>query len=251
VLLGLDRAFALPTPHPQLAVQDALYNLLFNGVFVALALATRRAARRLDAAADEAADDLRASAAAAARRAERSRVDALLHDNVLVALLASSRGSAQAAAQARSALAELGLAHSDPATASDFDATEWLWRVQALVTELAPDARFSHEETPSAVRLPSDAGRALLEATAEAVRNSIRHAGDASRAVHVRLAADAAEVTVLDDGAGFDPDDLPPGRLGIAVSIRERMRNIPGGRAAVVARPGVGTRVSLAWRRAA
>ena len=255
VLLGVDRYLALPSPNVELALQDALYTLLFNVVFVALAITTRRAGGRLDAAADAAAFETRAAAASAARGRERTRVEALLHDNVLVALLASARGADRAADQARSALAQLDAAdRADDDTADDADATAWLWRLQALATELAPGARFSHEATPRAdpaTPMPADAGRAMLEATAEAVRNSIQHAGTASRAVHARVSDDAVEVTVLDDGVGFDLDSRRPGRLGIGVSILERMRTVPGGAAAVVSRPGVGTRVSISWRRAA
>jgi signal transduction histidine kinase len=252
VLLGLDRYLALPSPNPQLALQDALYALLFDVVFVALALTTRRAGHRLDAAADAAAAETRVAAAAAARRRERTRVEALLHDNVLVALLASSRGSERAAAQARSALDELVELETVRDDEAHLDDTTWVWRLQALTTDLAPGARFSHELHPTDDDgIPAEAGRALLEATAEAVRNSIQHAGSASRAVHARISDELVEVTVLDDGSGFDPGDLPPGRLGLTVSIFERMRGLPGGGAAVVSRPGVGTRVSLTWRRAA
>jgi signal transduction histidine kinase len=59
------------------------------------------------------------------------------------------------------------------------------------------------------------------------------------------------EVTVLDDGQGFDPAAVRPGRLGLSVSIVERMEALPGGRATIVSRPGVGTRVSISWQRAA
>lgn len=253
VLVGVDRLLALPSPNPALAFEDALYTLLFDLVFVALALTTRRAGGRLDAAADAAAAETRATATSAARRRERTRVEALLHDNVLVALLASSRGSERAAAQARSALAELDTAaRADDDATGDVDGTAWLWRLQALTTELAPEARFSHEGPAVPIAgIPPEAGRAMLEATAEAVRNSVQHAGRASRAVHARLTDDDVEVTVLDDGVGFDPSQARAGRLGLGVSILERMRAVPGGGAAVVARPGVGTRVSITWRRAA
>lgn len=248
VLLGVDRFLASPVPLGQIPIQDALFSLMFDTVFAALALATARAGRALDAAADAAIRDVRMGAAAEARSRERTRVEALLHDRVLVALLASARGSDRAAEQARAALDELdavvGSADDVPLSGQ-----AWVWRLQALTTELAPEARFSHDEAGSA-RLPADAAQAVLEATAEAVRNSVLHAGPASRAVHARVTDDGIDVTVLDDGSGFDPDAVREGRLGVAVSILDRMRAVPGGRAAVVSRPGVGTRVSIGWRAA-
>lgn len=247
VLLGLDRFLALPTPNLGLALQDALYTLLFDLVFAALALATRRAGARLDAAADAAVAETREAAAAGARRRERTRAEALLHDSVLVALLASSRGSERAAPQSRAALAELEAvdrARDETPQAS----TAWVWRLQALTSDLAPGARFSHDEDPGAT-IPPEAAQAMLEATAEAVRNSVLHAGPAARAVHAEVTAHGVEVTVIDDGRGFDPAAVRPGRLGMSVSIVERMRAVHGGRAAIVSRPGVGTRVSIGWSR--
>ncbi len=52
-----------------------------------------------------------------------------------------------------------------------------MWRLQALTTDLSPDARFSHDDSAHDARIRSDAAHAVLEATAEALRNSVQHAG--------------------------------------------------------------------------
>lgn len=247
VAIGADRYLASTVPIADLAVQDALHTLLFDAIFTGLALATYRAGRSLDRAADSAIAETRSAASTEARGRERTRVEALLHDSVLVALLASARGSARAATEARAALAELdSVERADDA--AELPGTAWMWRLQALTTDLAPDARFSHHDTTSGTSIRSDAAQAVLEATAEALRNSVQHAGPASRAVHARVTDGECEVTVLDDGRGFDPEDVRPGRLGVAVSILERMRTVPGGWASVVSKRDVGTRVSLGWR---
>ncbi|MEO5535930.1 MAG: ATP-binding protein [Pseudolysinimonas sp.] len=248
VLLGVDRLFATRDLVPIIAFQDALFSIMFDTVFAALAIATASAGRRLDRIADAAITETRTSASAQARARERTRVEALLHDGVLVALLASARGSARAADEARNARNELDavVAQSDHATRAS---TDWVWALQALTTELAPQARFSHDEDP-AVTIPADAAQAIVEATAEALRNSIQHAGPAERAVHAHVARGVVEVTVLDDGVGFVTSQVRDGRLGVAISILDRMHAVPGGRAAVVSRPGVGTRVSIGWRAA-
>ena len=88
---------------------------------------------------------------------------------------------------------------------------------------------------------------ALLTATEEALRNSLRHAGPANLTVHVTVRDGGVEVNVLDDGVGFDPAAVPGERLGIAQSIEARMRDAAGGSAQVVSTPGVGTRVVLGW----
>jgi signal transduction histidine kinase len=245
--LGVDRYLASSFPIPDLAVQDALHTLLFDAIFTALALATYRAGRALDSAADTAIAETRAAATTEAQGRERTRVEALMHDSVLVALLASARGSPRAAIEARAALAELD-AVEDAVDDAQLGAIDWMWRLQALTTDLAPDARFSHECSDHEASIRSDAAQAILEAAAEALRNSIQHAGPASRAVHAQVTDELVEVTVLDDGRGFDPADVRPGRLGVAVSIRDRMHAVPGGWAAVVSRRGEGTRVAIGWR---
>jgi signal transduction histidine kinase len=81
-------------------------------------------------------------------------------------------------------------------------------------------------------------------------------AAQVTRAVHVSVRAAATgtaaiDVTILDDGIGFDPSAVDGARLGIEVSIRGRMSSIPGGHAMVVSRVGDGTRVMLQWRQQA
>ena len=84
-------------------------------------------------------------------------------------------------------------------------------------------------------------------AAAEAVRNSNRHAHSTTpTTVTVSLDSPKLTVVVADDGRGFDPQTVPADRLGITVSIRDRMAAI-GGSADIDSAPGRGTRVSLRW----
>jgi two-component sensor histidine kinase len=245
----IDRALATPTTTAAFLIQDSLYTLLFGLVFVVLAIATHRAGRALDAAAEAAITNARAGASQVARGRERSRIEALLHDAVLVALLASARGAGRAGEEARSALARLDDL-ADPTAAMAPTAQAWIWRLQSLTTELAPAARFSFDVDNADGEgevLPAEPALAIIEATAEALRNSVTHAGPATRAVHVRVARSRLDVTVLDDGEGFDPDQVRPERLGLRVSILDRMRALDGGEAQVVSRVGVGTRVLISW----
>jgi signal transduction histidine kinase len=80
----------------------------------------------------------------------------------------------------------------------------------------------------------------------EALANADAHA--AAHAVEIRLAAadDRLELTVEDDGRGFDPEQAPgvaDGHLGLTV-MRERARSY-GGDCTVESRPGAGARVRL------
>lgn len=251
LLVEVVRLMIDPSADVRLLVLDGLYTLTFNTVFVALALALRRTARLLDEATDAAIVETRRVASEDARSRERGRVAALVHDHLLVTLLVATdpepRRRTGAAALARNAIA---LLEERPGGESrPLSAVEFAWRLQAVTTETAPDAQFSYVVDDAT--LPADAVDALLEATTEALRNSVRHAGSEDRAVardvHVRSDERGFEVTVLDDGSGFDADRVPPERLGIQISIRRRMESVSGGRALIVSQPEVGTRVVLRW----
>jgi signal transduction histidine kinase len=102
------------------------------------------------------------------------------------------------------------------------------------------------------VMIPSDIGDALSEALAEAIRNSIRHAewpdGRAvRRTAFARFDSTGVEILVNDDGKGFVAHRIGLDRLGIRVSILNRVNSQPGGRATVTSSRGAGTTVSLTW----
>jgi signal transduction histidine kinase len=83
--------------------------------------------------------------------------------------------------------------------------------------------------------------------------NSLQHAGEAgvTRWVAVRgVARGGIEVVVGDTGSGFAMADIPTERLGVRVSIVERVANA-GGRAVIQSAPGEGTIISIRWPHAA
>jgi signal transduction histidine kinase len=57
---------------------------------------------------------------------------------------------------------------------------------------------------------------------------------------------DGIEIVVGDTGSGFSISDIPTERLGVRVSIVERVANA-GGRAVIQSAPGEGTIVSIRW----
>ncbi len=93
-------------------------------------------------------------------------------------------------------------------------------------------------------RLPMTHRVQLLQMTREALSNAARHA----RATRIRLAMhsedDYLELTVEDDGVGFDAVAEPPaGHLGLA-NLRERTAAL-GGIMTIESSPGQGTRLSI------
>ena len=71
--------------------------------------------------------------------------------------------------------------------------------------------------------------------------------GRVRRELEIRgVGAGGCVIDVVDNGSGFDPTAVPLSRLGLRVSIEERMANA-GGTARIDSAPGRGTRVTLAW----
>ncbi|MFD4788081.1 MacS family sensor histidine kinase [Streptomyces sp. NPDC058459] len=120
-----------------------------------------------------------------------------------------------------------------------------------LRTLLAPYAghRVSLAEPGAPVPLDPAAARELAAAVGAALENVRRHAGEEARAwILVEDEPGAVIVTVRDDGPGIPEGRLAlaegEGRLGVAQSIRGRLRDL-GGSAEVISVPGQGTEVEL------
>ena len=194
--------------------------------------------------------------AAEARAVVRQRLQALVHDELLTTLVLAARGTpalrnavAAQAARARRLLRDL----HRPETADDLPVTVLLDRLREAVAQEAPAAEIEltdHRTTTVAVDF--DVAEALTGGLRQALVNSRLHAGPAATvSVGITVRDDRLQVVVADDGLGFDPGLVPPGRLGVSVSIVGRLRGVPGGDARVESRPGEGTRVTLVWTRAA
>jgi signal transduction histidine kinase len=89
-----------------------------------------------------------------------------------------------------------------------------------------------------------EAGKALVDACQEAAFNAARHSGAPLVSVYVEVEPDELTGFVRDEGKGFDPDQVPTDRRGIADSIRGRIRR-HGGTVSIVSSPGEGTEVQL------
>lgn len=225
-------------------------------LFLWCAIFARAAAARVDRESTLAGSRAAAVAGAAARDRERARFAALIHDAVLSTLLDASRAGTESPVlrkQAERTLAQLDELRGTEAEPDRLGAQAAVGFLRAAVHEVNPGIEFGVRRWPGVddLRLPVDAAGAMAAALAEAVRNSLRHAAAPGRAVHrsvtVTLSAGGIRVVFRDDGAGFDPGQVPADRLGISVSILGRMRRLAGGAAFVESQPGEGTTVTLVW----
>lgn len=110
-------------------------------------------------------------------------------------------------------------------------------------------AMVSLAEPGAPVPLAPVAAREVAAAVGAALDNVRRHAGEDARAwILVEDEPDEVIVTVRDDGPGIPAGRLVQaegeGRLGVALSIRGRLRDL-GGSAELISVPGQGTEVEL------
>ncbi|TAK20780.1 MAG: hypothetical protein EPO26_17325 [Chloroflexota bacterium] len=107
-------------------------------------------------------------------------------------------------------------------------------------TTLGLPVSFEAIEMPG--RGTSPAGITLYRVTEEAVANAAHHSGASRIDVTLRRAGDTLELTVTDDGKGFDVERAEAGRsLGLA-GMRQRL-SLAGGELRIISRPGNGTRL--------
>lgn len=188
----------------------------------------------------------------AARQASiraQHEANSFIHDHILSALIAVANGLPDRAAlrgSARQALDSLstGTAVAGPVTARTL-LNDVAGRVGSMAGDIRTDVLLTREH-----EIPPEAAQAITEATLEAVRNSLRHAGDdaaVTRTVTITSDACGVSIEVNDNGCGFDPAVAGRGRHGVSGSIIARMHDV-GGRATVDSAPGEGTCVTLRWR---
>ncbi|AVZ72541.1 sensor histidine kinase [Streptomyces lunaelactis] len=110
-------------------------------------------------------------------------------------------------------------------------------------------SKVTLSEPGAPVLLQAAAAAELAAAVSAALDNVRRHAGDDAQAwILVEDWPDEVIVTVRDDGPGIPEGRLAQaegeGRLGVALSIRGRLRDL-GGTAELISVPGQGTEVEL------
>jgi signal transduction histidine kinase len=194
---------------------------------------------------------------------ERREHERLLHDTVLNTLTAVARSGradlANAVNRCRQDVDLIEDALADPndlATGAKRRSGDVLAEMRAVVAGMRARGLRVHAaiDDGRAPAIPARVALAISSAAREALSNVAAHAGTGEAWVRVRLTAldgdgeapPGVEVTVRDEGAGFDHARVDHARLGLRRSIAERVADC-GGRASVWSRPGRGTVVHLSW----
>ena len=237
-----------------LAVLESLFAFLLGGAVVILAIMLRQASSSVDTAQATAINRYGHAVRQHATEVERVQVDSIVHDSVLTTLLSAARAFSPEAKVLAATMAGNAIGHlRDAARALPDDGTTVrLSAVAERITDAAAQLSSPFELRLKSVgsrSIPVQAGEAVYSAAVQAMVNSLQHAGEAgiTRWVAVRGFAPAGiEVVVGDTGVGFALVDIPSERLGVRVSIIERVANA-GGRAVIQSAPGEGTIVSIRW----
>ena len=123
--------------------------------------------------------------------------------------------------------------------------------IKSLLTQLA-DAFVGRVRVPVSLVIQGDCELThevkivFYRVAQEALNNVAKHSG--ARQVELRLECQPGQMnlTIQDDGLGFEPDSLPPGHMGIAI-MRERASSI-GASLMIESQVGRGTTVELDWK---
>jgi PAS domain S-box-containing protein len=195
-----------------------------------------------------------------AEERERRRIAVLLHDD-LQQLLASARMQVQAASVSRSAEALLtvegvleeaihksrSLSHElSPAVLHHSGLVAGLhWLVRQVEEQFGLQVTMQADAIPQFNNAPLEVF--IFRAVQELLFNLVKHAGVKSGRVDLSGANGSLEISVSDQGKGFDLSMLDPstGNIGIGLmTIRERASHI-GGSLTVDSAPGRGSRFKL------
>lgn len=185
---------------------------------------------------------LRRAAGALAELETRREVARSLHDSVLQSLAVIERETAdeRVAKVARDA---------------DRDLRRYLTTIAVSPTSLTDaltiaardiEATFDRRVTIAVAKELDRADERSIAAAVGAAREALANAAKHAHAEHITLFAgeadDGIEITVVDDGAGFDQTDVE--LRGIQTSIVERVHAV-GGTVSIDSRPGSGTEVRV------
>jgi signal transduction histidine kinase len=100
---------------------------------------------------------------------------------------------------------------------------------------------FRDEQVPSA--LEAAVSLCAYRIVQEGLRNVVRHSGAARAEVVLKGLGAALELTICDEGRGFEPEAAGPAGLGL-LSMRERVKLL-GGEINIRSRPGSGVRLEV------
>lgn len=194
-----------------------------------------------------------------AQEAERGRIARELHDDInqQLSLLAIDLAMLRGLVRPQAALELIDTASSRTGTiiTSVHDLSRRLhpYKLQLIglvaaladlqnaVSQAGIAITFTHENVPA--RLPQDLTLSLFRIVQESLQNALKHSHARSVSMTLIGLPTELELTIADDGVGFDVDAAWGEGLGL-VGINERVDAI-GGTFVILSKPGAGTRLEI------
>lgn len=240
--------------------------ICFGLISILVVVISKRAVDTLDQDYTEALSQELALTRSRSETADQERMDRLIHDNVMAALLDASRAEGPLAKRTRElATRALEVLDDENDRLSGKTTTMVHVLMDELMESLSPwrsRVRFSNLRShirPAGeprVFVPTFVAQGLTQAITEAVSNSARHSGtdvtyvsmDGGQCPPTPINPEGfyLRFTVRDEGRGFALHDVDTQRLGVRVSIVENIEKV-GGDVELRSSPGRGTAVILTW----
>ena len=96
--------------------------------------------------------------------------------------------------------------------------------------------------------VPGEVQVAFYRVCQEGLNNIAKHAGASQVAIHLQCDPGKVQLRLSDDGRGFDPVHISPGRSGLSM-MRERAEAV-GAALSITSQPGEGTEITVRWMQA-
>ena len=93
--------------------------------------------------------------------------------------------------------------------------------------------------------LPADVQVAIYRVCQEALNNVAKHASASRVEINLIHAGSAVQLSIRDDGRGFDPEKTASGHYGLSM-MHERAEGV-GARLSITSQPGRGTELNIRW----
>jgi two-component system sensor histidine kinase UhpB len=107
------------------------------------------------------------------------------------------------------------------------------------------DTRVKFETRGDLALIPQETALCLFRISQEALRNAVSHGNARRIALSVVASGESVELTVIDDGTGFDLHESRRRGRGLGLVSMEERAHLIGGDLDISSRPGAGTTIRV------
>ena len=235
-----------------LALEDVLYSFFFSTSLALLVMFLRHRASQVD---EEFHELFRARFERAyldTVQVERTKINSILHSRVVATFDKAAEATTaaerkQASLEASDAIGRLEReAARDPKSNENISSEGLFNSMQAAIERRAEQVSVKLK-AKNEVQVPLEVAIAIAEATFQALGNSLEHAPTSTkREVTLSTSKSAIKVVLVDNGPGFRMARVPRNRMGMRLTIFQRLESL-GVDVSLKSAPGEGATWVFAW----